>query len=100
PEFRFHEVGTNQPVRFQRFLDGLDGWAADAADDRPTLHFLHLLMPHTPWRYLPSGLRYDTTPLPVDGPWWGRLALQRMEAQLEYTDRLLGEVLRVLDESG
>ena len=27
--------------------------------DRPTLHFLHLLLPHAPWRYLPSGTEYN-----------------------------------------
>ena len=39
----------------------------------PTLHFLHLLMPHTPWNYLPSGTRYDAPEdLPLDGRRLGR----------------------------
>src|SRR5690606_22028749 len=84
PEVRFDQVGANQPARFQQFLSRLQA-APPAGDDRPTLHFLHLLMPHTPWRYLASGLRYDAPVLPVDGPWWGRLALQRLEQQLQYT---------------
>jgi hypothetical protein len=97
PEFRFDQVGANQPARFQQFLSGLDG---PTVDDRPSLHFLHLLMPHTPWRYLPSGMRYDVARLPVDGPWWGRLALQRLELQLQYTDLLIGEVMNALERSG
>jgi hypothetical protein len=109
PRFRFNQVGANQPARFESFLQrlqepaaGADGaGAAGAGAVPPTLHFLHLLMPHTPWTYLPTGMRYENVPgLPVDGPWWGRLALQRMELQLQYTDLLLGEILHVLAESG
>lgn len=108
PRFRFNQVGANQPARFQSFLERLRlepttdaDRAGDSAVERPTLHFLHLLMPHTPWTYLPTGMRYENVPgLPVDGPWWGRLAVQRMELQLQYTDLLLGEILHVLDQSG
>jgi hypothetical protein len=98
PEFRFHQVGANQPARFHDFLQRLQD--ADGSDE-PRMDFLHLLLPHTPWLYLPSGMRYETVPgLPVDGPWWGRLALQRMELQLQYTDRLLGEILHTLEITG
>lgn len=128
PEFRFERVADNQPARFQDFLtalaaappsgaisaagtDGGPGVAGSAADplvpvaqaisEPPSLHFLHLLLPHTPWTYLPSGVRYFNVPgLPVDGQWWGRLAVQRLELQLQYTDWLLGEALRVLEETG
>jgi hypothetical protein len=99
PEFRFAEaLGTNQPVRFQEFVTGLSG----PAGAEPRLDFLHLLMPHTPWTYLPDGMRYrNASPgLPVDGPWWGRLALQRHELQLAYTDALIGEVLSTLRAEG
>lgn len=121
PEFRFDRVGENQPARFQRFLEVLadsppagpsrpadqavaaagPAGAAAPSDPVPTLHFLHLLMPHTPWTYLPSGTRYFNVPgLPVDGQWWSRLALQRHKLQLQYTDWLLGETLRALEETG
>ena len=76
-------------------------WAGAQSCRAPSLHFLHLLLPHTPWTYLPSGTRYFNVPgLPVDGQWWSRLALQRHELQLQYTDWLLGETLRVLEDSG
>lgn len=128
PEFRFNRVAENQPARFQDFLTalteapptgagseaGVAGTAAGAGGapaavvpaaqsmtETPSLHFLHLLLPHTPWTYLPSGTRYFNVPgLPVDGQWWSRLALQRHELQLQYTDWLLGETLRVLEDSG
>jgi hypothetical protein len=53
PTFRFDRLRLNQPSRFNDFLDGL------RASDRPTMHVLHLLLPHPPWRYLPSGTEYN-----------------------------------------
>ena len=46
---KWKTLKANQPDRFQRFLAGL------RPRDKPTLNFLHLLLPHHPWRYLPSG---------------------------------------------
>ena len=40
--FRFKQAGFNQPVRFNDFLAGLEN------ADRPTLQFLHLLLPTRP----------------------------------------------------
>lgn len=95
PKFRWGALDENQPARFTEFLAGL------RPAPRPTLHFLHLLMPHSPWNYLPSGVRYESPPgMPNDGDGWVSLAYQRHLAQVEYTDRLLGETLRTLEESG
>ncbi|MFU8852494.1 sulfatase-like hydrolase/transferase [Micromonospora sp. SL1-18] len=95
PKFRWDKLNDNQPARFTTFLAGLRPSA------RPTLHFLHLLMPHAPWAYLPSGARYAAPEdLPNDGAGWVDLARQRHLAQLGYTDRLLGETLRTLRASG
>ena len=52
-QFRWKRIGFNQPARFNDFLAGLKD------TDRSTLHFLHLLLPHQPWRYLPSGAEYN-----------------------------------------
>ncbi|MDG4766712.1 sulfatase-like hydrolase/transferase [Solwaraspora sp. WMMD406] len=94
PEFRMSRLKENQPARFTGFLGSLQ------PRDTPTLHFLHLLMPHSPWTYLPSGMRYDGPGgLPYDGPWWARLTHQRHLQQVGYTDLLLGEALRVLRAS-
>ncbi|MFG1842449.1 sulfatase-like hydrolase/transferase [Micromonospora sp. NPDC049175] len=95
PTFRWDSLDDNQPARFTSFLAGL------RPTPRPTLHFLHLLMPHSPWAYLPSGARYDAPEdLPNDGAGWIELARQRHLAQLGYTDRLIGETLRTLRASG
>lgn len=40
------------PRLFERFLESVD------PDPAPALHFIHLLLPHAPWRYLPSGREY------------------------------------------
>ncbi|MFF3852548.1 sulfatase-like hydrolase/transferase [Micromonospora sp. NPDC002575] len=95
PKFRWDRLNANQPARFASFLAGL------RPGDRPTLHFLHLLMPHAPWQFLPSGARYAAPDdLPNDGTGWVELARRRHLAQLEYTDRLIGEMLRTLRATG
>ncbi|MEV4202985.1 sulfatase-like hydrolase/transferase [Micromonospora globbae] len=95
PTFRWDSLDDNQPARFTSFLAGLK------PAPRPTLHFLHLLMPHSPWAFLPSGARYDgPEDLPNDGHGWVELARQRHLAQLGYTDRLIGETLRTLRATG
>ncbi|WP_018811353.1 sulfatase-like hydrolase/transferase [Salinispora pacifica] len=95
PTFRWDRLSDNQPARFSSFLAGL------RPSDGPTLHFLHLLMPHSPWAYLPSGMRYVAPEdFPNDGEGWAELARQRHLAQLGYTDRLIGETLRTLRATG
>ena len=79
----------------------------------PALYYLHLVMPHSPWRYLPSGQRYPgTNPLPGEwdppGPgkawrsdrWPVEQAYQRHLLQVSFTDRLLGIVMDRLRPAG
>ena len=103
PTFRFNQLRANQPSRFSDFLDQL------RPSDQPALHFLHILLPHQPWKYLPSGARYSypsinfgydrkvgwtTQPAPV------QLGQQRHLLQVAYTDRLVGEVIQRLKDQG
>ncbi|MDG4797330.1 sulfatase-like hydrolase/transferase [Micromonospora sp. WMMD1082] len=95
PKFRWDSLNVNQPARFTSFLNGL------TPSQRPTLHFLHLLMPHSPWAYLPSGARYEAPEdFPNEGDGWVDLARARHLAQLGYTDRLIGETMRTLRATG
>ena len=95
PKFRWDTLDDNQPSRFTTFLDGL------TPAPRPTLHFLHLLMPHTPWNYLPSGTRYEAPDdFPLDGPGWVETARDRHLAQVGYTDRLIGTMIARMKETG
>lgn len=103
PDFRFGvALSASQPVRFHDFLTALadEPWPSESEEGQPPLHFLHLLMPHTPWTYYPDGMRYSNVQLPVDGEWWGRLAHQRYELQLRYTDSLIGQVLDTMQQIG
>ena len=78
--------------------------------DGPILHFLHVLLPHKAWRYLPSGERYsDTVGSDAelggleewdDDEWPVLQAEQRFLLQLGYTDRLLGGVMDKLRAEG
>jgi hypothetical protein len=96
------DLRRNQPERFTRFLTGI------RADEPRTFHYLHILLPHVPWRYLPSGAQYafpDNDPGKVDDAWidqaWPpQLARERHLLQLRYTDRLLGELLTRLRDTG
>jgi Sulfatase len=100
PKFRFNQLRLNQPSRFTDFLEGLK------ASDTPTLHFLHILLPHAPWRYLPSGAEYNfktfgrgfqssQTP-----PQIREQGHERMLLQLAYTDHLVGQVIQRLKAQG
>jgi hypothetical protein len=75
---------------------------------RPTLYFLHVLLPHTPWLYFPDGrvraVAKTNAPGRTGELWFnGQLAEQawaRHLLQVGYTDRLLGTFLRRLDATG
>ena len=71
---------------------------------RPTLYYLHVNLPHVPWRYLPSGREYlppgaPVVPAGIDDPllpteeWPTVQALQRHLLQVGYADRVLGQIL-------
>ena len=75
---------------------------------RPTFYFKHVLLPHSPWMYLPSGHTYYNGPSEngvswehwYSIPWLIQQKYQRHLLQLEFTDRLLGRVLDKLHATG
>jgi hypothetical protein len=77
---------------------------------RPALWFKHVLLPHVPWQFYPSGRRYRLhAPEPIPGlngelgfgvPWLVRVSYQRHLLQLGFADRLLGELLGRLRRQG
>lgn len=78
-----------------------------ATDDRPTLSFLHLLLPHGPYRLYPDGQAYATTSYPVGDyddstgePWIKALRQQRHLLQASYADLLVGQVTETLRQAG
>jgi hypothetical protein len=90
---------------FRRFLDSIE------EDEEPTLHFLHVQLPHSPYRFLPDGRAYaeggidedelaailedrPTEPYPTD------FDRQRLLLQVGYVDRLVGQLMNRLRQTG
>ena len=90
----------DRPTRFEVFLNGI-------IPGNSRLYYAHLPLPHIPFQYYPSGRQYLG---------WGRLegqegelwfdqglaeqGYQRHLFQVEYVDRLLGQLLDRLEEVG
>jgi len=74
----------------------------------PTFTFVHALLPHIPYRYLPGGLAYDRGRSygSIDGIRWvdDQVALdhmmQRMLLQIQYADEQVGRLVDQLEASG
>ena len=89
---------------FHRFV----GAFKRPATGPPTLYFLHVLLPHTPWLYFPDGRARAVATANAPGRngelWFNaQLAVQawqRHVLQVGYTDRLLGRFLRRLHTTG
>ncbi len=92
---------TLRADNFRRFVDVFDD------DERPTLSFLHLMLPHVPWEYVPSGHKIDTRFIREVGlNDWSKhdhlldLGFQRHILQLGFVDVLLGDLIDRMQELG
>lgn len=100
---------ANRSGKFQEFIDSIQ------PNDRPTLWFMHSMLPHGPWEYLPSGKHYslrETTnrgivnvnrgdgafPAWVDDQWLVIQGYQRYLLQTLFVDKLLGDLISKLEE--
>jgi hypothetical protein len=101
PGFAFED----RPGQFARFLNGID------SGHPHRLNFIHVLLPHTAYQYLPSGQSYPAPPgkeipgLDDNGIWTKdgvlpQLSLERNLVQIGYADRLIGELMRRLRAQG
>jgi arylsulfatase A-like enzyme len=82
--------------------------------NKPTLYFLHIMLPHTPWKYMPSGKQYSNFGFTTmrfnedtrKGGWWGTdesavdQGLQRHLLQMGLVDKLLGNLIEHLKKTG
>jgi hypothetical protein len=98
--------GSGEQRRLELFHDFLGSLQPGP---RPFLAFAHVMFPHIPWEYLPSGRRYrrDTGEIPgfettrwSDDAFLVDQAHQRYLLQLGFADRLLGELMTQLRSSG
>jgi len=87
---------SNRLAEFERFEASID------VCSRPCLYFVHVVLPHVPWQYTPSGKVYH--PASVYGiwrpegrwgsdDWWVLQAHQRHLEQVAFVDRLLGRLI-------
>lgn len=122
-EGRWGQFGTEVAGEFSAvaaFREQMDGDRRNAVADlvtaidhhttgRPFFGFLHILMPHHPWQYLPTGQAYpliaEKSPGTTrtgwgDDQWLLDQGIQRHLLQVGYTDHALGEILDALDRQG
>lgn len=101
PRFR-ERMRRDRLQSFERFLGAL-------GPQPGRLYFLHLLLPHTPYEYLPDGRRYEFVGghLPgLEGERWGASqarvdqSLQRYLLQVRFLDRLVGRLVERLKQVG
>ena len=99
----------NRAGKFRQFIDSIQ------VNAQPTLFFLHSMLPHSPWQYLPSGRRYSLEPSFIPGmsasfvdregtlPMWGNDPLlvnqgyQRHLLQTGFVDTLVGDLIGKLE---
>ena len=101
----------NRAGRFREFIDSIQ------VNDQPALFFLHSMLPHTPWQYLPSGRQYSLMQSSIPGmtradsgygsfPAWGNDPLpvnqgyRRHLLQVAFVDTLLGDLIDRLEAIG
>src|SRR3954468_18461924 len=100
-----HELGGGgRPARYEQWLRTIDGKV-----DR-TLYFKHVLLPHVPWQYLPTGQMYrkhaqEYIPGINQGPsfgdkWLLQQGYQRHVLQASFADKLVGQMVDRLKQLG
>jgi Sulfatase len=105
---------TRRPAIIPYLLSGrpqrFKAWVRSIKPGRPTFWFKHVMLPHNPYLYLPSGTR--SRPRPGDllhgmntvpgfnDKFLTRHNEQRYLLQLGFTDRLLGRLIRQLKRQG
>jgi Sulfatase len=96
-------VGGERPQRFRGSI------AAIRPGRRPTLDLVHVMLPHEPLEYLPTGQRYQAAagrdsdldgPPSYDNAFLTDQALQRHLLQAGFVDRLLGQLIAQLRRTG
>jgi hypothetical protein len=102
---RFQEVvyDGNRLDRLSEFIDGIA-----PPDEEPTLNYIHSLLPHVPWTYLPSGQTYPkpgrapgtVSPGWGDDVWLVDQSYQQHLLQVQFIDTYLGEVIDTLKAEG
>jgi len=91
----------DQAALFETFVESIH------FTQEPTLFFLHVGLPHVPWKYLPSGRWYGPVDLSIfphgvvkdtwsDDEWETIQGFQRYLLQVGFVDKLLGKLVAKL----
>ena len=106
PKVNLHTFYIGRIADFRTFIQSLK--APKPKPARPTLNYLHILMPHGPWLYLPDG-RVRAVALPRapgrKGDRWlyeplAEQAWQRHLLQAGFTDVLIGRLIDRMHATG
>jgi hypothetical protein len=92
-------------VSFQRFLSSI---RRPRDTSERALYFVHVLMPHQPWKYLPSGRTYpermvgksNKAGVWASEPWPVQNLHQRHLLQVAHADQLIGALVKRLRNTG
>ena len=95
-----------RPTRLTDFVESL---RTPDEERRPGFHFLHVVLPHSPFRFYQDGTQYipaygerrtyPFAPGNDQGEWISALTEQRHLLQAQYVDGLVGEILDTLEST-
>lgn len=97
--------GATGPRRYQNAVRAIDQLDVTGRE-RPSFTFLHLLLPHSPWRYTDEGDLYarpPSVPGAFGNGWAGAgmgVGLQRHILQAQAADALVGDTVATLRDAG
>lgn len=95
------ELRKDRLALFQAFIDRI----RLRSSSRASLHFMHVLLPHTPWRYYPTGKVYTEDRVVIvpglgaaqnewtSDEWLVNQGYQRFLLQVRMVDRMIGALL-------
>jgi hypothetical protein len=97
-------LGENRLAQFNEFINSIN------YSEKPTLYFLHTMLPHSPYKYLPSGKMYNYMGFSgilkneyekwTSDKWAVMPDYQRYLLQVGFVDNLLGKLLNHLKKVG
>ena len=84
-------------------LPRLDAFrSAIEPSDNPSLYYLHLMLPHSPYVFTESGTTYDGPQVGqgTAAAWDRNVVAQQLALQMQFTDRLVGDILDDARDAG
>jgi Sulfatase len=104
----YERIGELTGLDQRLLLDAVIDSVGDSGPAEPRFTYLHAILPHIPYRYLPGGLAYDRVRSyeSIDGIRWVEdpapleHMMQRMLLQTQYADEQVGRLVDELEAAG